>query len=142
MKIIGSVVLPDPSSAKLGAEYCNPYVNLKANVGLVSSPLVDFALASGYKNVIVGGELAYDTAKSSLTKYNVGVGYHAPDHQAAVFLQDRATALRLSYAHNITPAQTVGGAALLISFVVVGVGGKGAGVAWRGLRTLLIAQIA
>ncbi|MEW5307440.1 MAG: hypothetical protein WDW38_008753 [Sanguina aurantia] len=108
VKITGSVVLPDPSSAKLGAEYSNPYVNLKANVGLVSSPVVDFAMASGYKSVIVGGEVAYDTAKASLSKYNFGVGYHAPDHQAAAFLQDRGSALRLSYAHNITPAQTVG----------------------------------
>lgn len=108
VKLTAAVVLPDTASAKAGVEYANPYVNLKATVGLTSTPLLEASAASGYKNIIVGGEAGYDSAKSILTKYNIGVGYHAPDYQVAAFLQDRAGTLRLAYAHNVTPTQTVG----------------------------------
>lgn len=81
VKVLASVVLPDVASAKLGLEYANPYVNLKSSLGLTSAPVVDLAAATGYKSFILGGDAAYDTAKSVVTKYNLGVGYNAPDYQ-------------------------------------------------------------
>jgi voltage-dependent anion channel protein 2 len=71
LKLTGSMVLPDPASAKAGLEYAFPYLSLKSTVSLSSTPVVDASATTGYKNVLVGGEAAFDSAKSAVTKYNV-----------------------------------------------------------------------
>lgn len=109
LKLTGSVVLPSyADSAKAGVEYAFPYLHLKSTVGLTSSPTVDFAAATGYSSLLLGGEAGYDTAKSAISKYTLAAGYHAADHQVAATLSDKGQTLKLAYAHNITPTQTVG----------------------------------
>ena len=49
------------------------------------------AVTTGYDNVTVGGSASYDTAKSALTKWVVGLGYTAADYQAAVMYTDKNT---------------------------------------------------
>mmetsp|Transcript_38711 Transcript_38711/g.86097 ORF Transcript_38711/g.86097 Transcript_38711/m.86097 type:complete len:277 (+) Transcript_38711:122-952(+) len=108
LKFSGSAVLPDPTSAKVGLDYSFPYLTLKSSVALTSAPLVDVSASTGYKNFLLGGETAYDTAKSTVSKYNVGIGYHAADFQVAAFLTDKASTAKLVYAHNVTKSQVVG----------------------------------
>lgn len=107
-KVSFSALLPDPSSAKLAVDYSLPYLALKATVGLTVAPLVDLTASTGHNGLTVGGECAYDTAKSALTKYNVGVGYQGGDFQVAAFLADKGTTAKLAYAHNVTATATVG----------------------------------
>lgn len=94
VKLTASAVVPDLSTGKVGVEYSNPYVNLKSTVALKASPVLDLALASGYQNIVLGGEAAYDSGKSLLTKYNFGLGYHAPDFQVRTRGQARSRVSR------------------------------------------------
>ncbi|EFJ42744.1 hypothetical protein VOLCADRAFT_83511 [Volvox carteri f. nagariensis] len=108
VKLSTSAVVPDPSTAKLTIDYSMPYVALKGTFGLNATPVVDLAASTGYRSVVWGAETSYDTAKSTLTKYNVALGYHAPDFQVAALLADQAKTLKLSFAHNLTATSTVG----------------------------------
>lgn len=66
LKLSGSVSLPDANSAKASAEYSFPYLSTKATVTLTSKPVVDVVASTGYKDVIVGVEAGFDTAKSTV----------------------------------------------------------------------------
>lgn len=82
VKLSASANVPDvASSAKTTVEYANPYVNLKSTVALKASPVVDIAAATAFNSVVLGGEASFDTKASAVTKYNLAVGYHAPDFQ-------------------------------------------------------------
>lgn len=108
LKLGASVTLPDPTSGKLNAEYSMPYLNLKTSVSLTSAPTVDLSATTGYQSFVLGGEAGYSTAKADLTKWNFGIAYNAPDYQAAALLTDKASAVKLMYAHNVTPKVSVG----------------------------------
>ena len=64
-------MLPAP---QLSAEYAIPHLTLKSAVGLTNQPKVDLAATTGYKDVVVGGEATYDSAKGQVTKWAAGVG--------------------------------------------------------------------
>lgn len=108
LKVTGSVVLPDPSSAKVGLEYLIPYLNLKSTVSLTSAPLVDLAASTGYKEFVLGSEASYNTSKAAISKWGAAVGYHAPDYQIAASVADLGNTIKVSYAHNVTSTQVVG----------------------------------
>lgn len=108
LKVSTSVSLPNPSSAKLVLDYVMSQGSVKATVGLTSAPVVDLVVATGANGLTCGAECAYDTAKSELSKYNVGVGYAGPDFQVAAFLTAKASTATLSYAHNVTSCSVVG----------------------------------
>jgi len=109
LKLSGSVSLPDASSGKLGIDYVFPYLSLKSTVALTSAPLIEIAAATSFQGFTVGGETAYDTAKSAVTKYNLAVGYSAPDYQISAFLlTDKASTAKLSYTHTVNSSTTVG----------------------------------
>nr|QKY15287.1 mitochondrial outer membrane porin (VDAC) [Polytomella parva] len=86
-----------------------PHLNLKTTIGVNASPVLDLTASTGYKNVTVGTEASYDTAKKAVSKYNFAVGYDAADFQAAAFLSDKLSTARIAYAHNLTSTVTVGG---------------------------------
>ena len=60
--------------AQLSAEYAIPHLTLKSAVGLTNQPKVDLAATTGYKDIVVGGEATYDSAKGQVTKWAAGVG--------------------------------------------------------------------
>ncbi|KXZ53186.1 hypothetical protein GPECTOR_7g1078 [Gonium pectorale] len=110
VKLTGSVVLPSPAStAKLTAEYASAALSAKAVVGLNASPVVDLAIGSSLKRLLLGCEATYDSAKADLTKANLVLGYHAADFQATATLADLGSTLKLAYVHSISPVATVGG---------------------------------
>ncbi|GIL54371.1 hypothetical protein Vafri_9935 [Volvox africanus] len=109
LKLTAAVVLPDPAaSAKLTAEYANASVSVKSTVSLSASPVVDLAVASAVKGVLLGGETAYDSGKADLTKYNFVLGYHATDFQATATLADQLSTLKLAFAQSVSPVTIVG----------------------------------
>lgn len=108
LKLSSSITLPDLASGKATVDYAFPYLSLKSSVGLNSAPAVDLAAATGYKNVLLGGEAGYDTAKSAITKWNVGVGYHAADSQIAALLTDKGEMVKVVVAHKVSPSRSVG----------------------------------
>jgi voltage-dependent anion channel protein 2 len=57
--------------------------------------------------VTVGGEASYDTSKSAITKWTVGLGYTAVDYQAALLFNDRQAATAL-IAHKVAADTTIG----------------------------------
>ncbi|PNW88088.1 hypothetical protein CHLRE_01g013700v5 [Chlamydomonas reinhardtii] len=109
VKLTAAVSLPNPaSSAKLTADYSSEALSIKSTVGLNASPVVDVALATAVKDILLGAEVAYDTAKADLTKYNFVAGYHAADFQASATLADKLSVLKLVYSHNVSAKATVG----------------------------------
>lgn len=108
LKLSGSITLPDVNSAKASLDYAFPFLSSKATVTLASKPVVDVQATTGYKDVIVGVETGFDTAKSAVTKYNVAVGYHAPDFQLAVSLLDQLGSVKVGYVHNVSSTTKVG----------------------------------
>ena len=108
LKATLSATLPDSSSAKLAADYVNPYVNLKTTVGLTSQPKVSVAAASFVKNVLFGAEATFDTAKSALSGYSAGLGYHAGDSQFALTLVDKFETLKVAVSHNVSRDSALG----------------------------------
>jgi hypothetical protein len=62
-------------------------VHLKTSVGMTTQPKVTLSAASGYKNLVFGGEVAYSTEKSTISNYGLALGLHAGDSQLAVHLQ-------------------------------------------------------
>ena len=108
LKLSTSITLPDLSSGKATVDYAFPYLSLKSSVGLTSAPAVDVAASTGYNNFVLGAEAGYDTAKSAITKYNLGLGYHAADSQIAALLTDKAENVKLLVAHKVSPARSVG----------------------------------
>jgi voltage-dependent anion channel protein 2 len=102
--------LPDVHTAKLGIDYTLPHLTLKSTVGLTAAPAVDISATSGYNDVVFGGLATFDTAKNnSLTKWTLGVGYTRLDYQVAALLADQGETLKVQYAHNVDPTQSVGG---------------------------------
>jgi len=99
--------LPDTQSGKLLVDYVNQQVHLKTSVGLTTQPKVTLSAATGYKNLVFGGEATYDTAKSIVSNYSLALGVHAGDSQLAVHLQDMCETLKIVAAHNISKDKAV-----------------------------------
>ncbi|KAJ9522514.1 hypothetical protein QJQ45_008353 [Haematococcus lacustris] len=108
LKLSGSVTLPNPNSAKASIDYNFPYLSTKATMTLTSKPLVDVVASTGYKDVVVGVEAGFDTVKSTVSKYNLAVGYHAPDFQIAASVLDKLSTVKVGYAHNVSSSTRVG----------------------------------
>jgi voltage-dependent anion channel protein 2 len=76
---------------------------------------MNIAAAAKFKNYILGGDVEYASSKASpVTKYSLGMGYNAPDFQAAAFYLEKADekkskAVQLSYVHHLSATQSVGG---------------------------------
>ena len=65
LTVSASAVLPDPSSATVACNYSLPYLNTKVVLGNLSAkPVVDVTASTGYKDVVVGVETGFDTAKN------------------------------------------------------------------------------
>lgn len=109
LKLTLGGVVPNPSSGKLGLDYvpCKELA-LKAGVTLVSAPTVDVSGAYAVSGFLLGGEAAYDTAKSVLTKYNVALGYHDADYQVAVHLLNKLSTVKVAYSHQVSSTNTLG----------------------------------
>ncbi|PWA85972.1 Eukaryotic porin/Tom40 [Artemisia annua] len=96
--------IPDCSSGKLDVQYLHPRVAIGSSIGLNSSPLLDVAAAVGYKDLHFGGEVGFDTAGNSFTKYTAGIGFFDlhENLSIALFLMDKGQTLKLSSALSIT----------------------------------------
>lgn len=70
-----------------GPRHAKQQVHIKTSVGLTTQPKVTVSAASGYKNLVFGGEVAYSTEKSAVSNYGLALGLHAGDSQLAVHLQ-------------------------------------------------------
>lgn len=96
--------IPEQKSGKLDIQYLNHHAAINSSVGLNPSPLLDFNAAIGTKDLSLGGEVGFDTASASLTKYNAGISFNKPDFSAALVLMDKGQTLKASYYHSIYPS--------------------------------------
>ncbi|XP_010259833.1 PREDICTED: mitochondrial outer membrane protein porin 4 isoform X2 [Nelumbo nucifera] len=98
-----SFKIPDHKSGKLDVRYIHPHASINSSIGLTPTPLLELAATIGSKELGFGGEIAFDTASSSLTKYNAGIGLFKPDFSAALILEDKGETLKASYVHLVNP---------------------------------------
>lgn len=99
--------IPDQKSGKLDVHYRNYHAAVNSSIGLNPTPALDFNAAIGNENISLGGEMAFDTASASLTKYNAGVTINKPDFSAALILMDKGQTLNISYFHIVNPSTAV-----------------------------------
>jgi voltage-dependent anion channel protein 2 len=64
LKLSTSCALPDTNSARASIDYAFPYLSTRATVSLTNQPVVDLLASTGYKDILVGVETGFDTAKS------------------------------------------------------------------------------
>ncbi|XP_061881619.1 voltage-dependent anion-selective channel protein 2-like isoform X1 [Entelurus aequoreus] len=76
-------------SAKLKASYKRDFVNVGCDLDFDMAGLtVHGAAVLGYEGWLAGYQVAFDTAKSRLTKNNFALGYKAPDFQLHTSVND------------------------------------------------------
>ncbi|CAH2069628.1 unnamed protein product [Thlaspi arvense] len=107
-KAVISFNIPDHKSGKLDVQYVHPHATLNSSIGLNPTPLLDLSATIGSQTVCLGGEVGFDTASSSLTKYNAGFSLNKPDFSAALMLEDKGESLRATYVHTVNPTTSVG----------------------------------
>ncbi|ERN07300.1 mitochondrial outer membrane protein porin 6 isoform X1 [Amborella trichopoda] len=98
-----SFKIPDHKSGKLEVQYLHDRAAINSSIGLTPTPLLEFSAAVGNGEVSLGGEVAFDTATASLTKYNVGIGLTKEDYSAALMVADKGETLKASYLHTVNP---------------------------------------
>ncbi|KAL6977727.1 Mitochondrial outer membrane protein porin 4 [Sarracenia purpurea var. burkii] len=96
--------IPDHKSGKLDVLYLHNQAAINSSIGLNPAPLLEVAAALGNKDLAFGGEIVFDTASSSFTKYNAGIGFNNTDISAALILMDKGQSLKASYIHSVNPA--------------------------------------
>ncbi|KAM7252670.1 hypothetical protein ACFE04_008179 [Oxalis oulophora] len=94
-------------NGQLDVQYIHPHAAIDSSIGLNPSPLLEFSAAIGSKNLCLGGEVGFDTASASFTKYNAGIGLNNADFSAALLLAEKGKALKASYVHWINPTDAV-----------------------------------
>lgn len=95
-------IIPDANSGKVELHYKQPFSHSSLSVGLVSQPVLEGAVALGAHGLVVGGEAAYDTATSTATKYNFGVGIVQADYAASILVTDKLDTVKASYLHTLS----------------------------------------
>ncbi|GLT97523.1 hypothetical protein SLE2022_150820 [Rubroshorea leprosula] len=98
---------PDHKSGKLEIEYLHHHAAVGFSVGLNPTPLLELSAAIGSKDLALGGEIGFDTAWASFTKYNAGIGFNKPDFSAALFLTNKGQVLKASYIHSVNPSTSI-----------------------------------
>ncbi|XP_010539443.1 PREDICTED: mitochondrial outer membrane protein porin 4-like [Tarenaya hassleriana] len=100
--------IPDHKSGKLDVQYVHPHATVNSSIGLNPTPLLDLSATIGSQDLCLGGEVGFDTASASLTKYNAGIGLNKPDFSAALILADKGETLKASYVHTVNPTTAIG----------------------------------
>ncbi|KAJ4709338.1 Outer mitochondrial membrane protein porin [Melia azedarach] len=100
--------IPDHKSGKLDLQYLHHHAAFNSSIGLNPTPLLELSATIGSKDLVLGGEVGFDTASASFTKYNAGFGLNKPDFSAALLLADKGQALKASYVHAVDPFTSVG----------------------------------
>ncbi|XP_030593782.1 voltage-dependent anion-selective channel protein 3 isoform X2 [Archocentrus centrarchus] len=76
-------------SAKLKTSYKRDFVNVGCDLDFdMAGPTVHTAAVLGYEGWLAGYQMAFDTAKSKLTKNNLALGYKADDFQLHTCVND------------------------------------------------------
>lgn len=106
-----SFKIPDHKSGKMDVLYVHHHGVLNSSIGLNPTPLLEFSAAIGTKELSLGGEVGFDTASASFTKYNAGIGFNKPDFSAGLILTDKGQTLKASYIHHVNPLNGIAVAA-------------------------------
>ncbi|KAG5559650.1 hypothetical protein RHGRI_009246 [Rhododendron griersonianum] len=88
---------------QLDVQYLHNHAAINSSIGLNPAPLLEVAATLGDKNLVLGGEIGFDTASASFTRYNAGIGFNKADFSAALILMDKGKALKASYIHSVNP---------------------------------------
>lgn len=103
----------------LKAVYKKDYLNLAADLNVAKAPVINASAVVGYQGLLLGYQMAFDTATSKLAKSNCALGYktgdlvlHACVNNASEFAgslhqkvnDNLDTALSVSYASGSSPA--------------------------------------
>ncbi|PWA37690.1 Eukaryotic porin/Tom40 [Artemisia annua] len=100
-KAVVSFEVPNPRSGQLDVQYRHPRVYIDASIGLNRSPILNLKAAADYKDVALGGEVGFDAASASFTKYTAAIGL--PKFGATLLLgrMDKGKSVKATYVHSI-----------------------------------------
>ncbi|GKD82691.1 mitochondrial outer membrane protein porin 4, partial [Tanacetum coccineum] len=70
----------------LDVQYLHPRIAIYSSMGLNPSTVLNVAATVGNKDVILGGEVGFDTAFASFTKYTAGISFKKSNISASLLL--------------------------------------------------------
>ena len=73
-------------SDQLDVHYLRDHAVINSSIGPTPTPLLEVAATLGNNFLNCGGEVGFDTAADSFTKYNAGIGLNKADFSAALIL--------------------------------------------------------
>ncbi|WCJ42351.1 Mitochondrial outer membrane porin [Euphorbia peplus] len=106
-KAVFSFKIPDHKSGKMDLKYLHHHAAIDSSIGLNPTPQLELSAAIGSDELFLGGEVGFDTASASFTKYIAGIGLNKSDLSAALLLVDKGQTLKASYHHAINPCHSV-----------------------------------
>lgn len=101
LKAAFSFDIPDSRSGKLDLQYLHNYSAVNSSISLNPNPHLEVSAALGNNDVALGGEIGFNSASSSFTKYNAGISINKPDFAVAVILVDMGQTVKASYIHTV-----------------------------------------
>lgn len=67
-------------------QYLHEYAGISTSIGLTATPIVNFSGVAGNNVVVLGTDVAFDTATGNFTKYNAGLSFSSADLIASLAL--------------------------------------------------------
>ncbi|XP_047306870.1 mitochondrial outer membrane protein porin 4 [Impatiens glandulifera] len=96
-----SFSIPDHKSGKLDVQYSHNHATINSSIGLNPNPRLELSTALGNKDIVLGGEIGFETHSASFTKCNAGIGIKRTDFIVSILLEDKGQTVRASYIHHV-----------------------------------------
>jgi len=113
-------------SAKVGVQYKQLGFNSRAYLDLFKGPTFTGDVVVGREGFLLGGDIAYDVAGASVTRFGAAAGYTAPEYSVALHAHNSFKVFSASYYHRINADLEAGGKAVWDSAKHAGAAEKGA----------------
>jgi len=88
-------------AALLTATYKQPGLHTRVMADLFRGPSFTLDAVAGRLGFLVGGDATYDVQKAAINKYNVAVGYSAPEYAVTLHGLGNLTTFHASYYHKV-----------------------------------------
>jgi len=86
---------------KVTAEYKKNGIFSRCNIDLFKGPTVTSDFCINQKGILLGAEASYNIKESKLNRYNLGIGYNAPEYSLALQAFESFNTYTASYFHRV-----------------------------------------
>ncbi|KAF9165292.1 Mitochondrial porin [Actinomortierella ambigua] len=99
-------------NAKVGVQYKQLGFNSRAYVDLFKGPTFTGDVVVGRDGFLLGGDVAYDVSRGTVSRFAAAAGYTAPEYSVALHANNSFKVFSASYYHRINADLEAGGKAV------------------------------